>query len=637
MMKAKPSVEIVQHAPPARAGGPKVIIIGAGMSGISAGKQLSDAGITDLLILEATDRIGGRIRKTEFAGMNVEIGANWVEGVADSTEIKDKVNPIWRIVNDELNLNTCRSDYSHLAGNTYKEDGTGLYDEGFVQKSIKVANELQQDGNNLSQRLMYDDISVMAMQRLFGHTLYGPTKPVDMVVDYYMNDYEFAEPPRVTSLQNTHPLPTFQDFGDDVYFVADQRGFESVVHYIAGQYLETDDRGAIVDQRVILKKVVKEIHNLQHGVKVRTEDGWWYEADYVMVSVSLGVLQSNLIKFFPPLPDWKTFALCQFDMAVYTKIFLKFPKKFWPVGSDTEFFLYASSRRGYYPLWQHLEKVYPESNILLVTVTDDESRRIEQQSNEQTKAEAMEVLRKMFPDRDVPDATDIFVPRWWSDRFYRGSFSNWPIGVNRYEYDLIRVPVERVYFTGEHTSTRYNGYVHGAYLAARSPQIYCNGSTGVEIGLPQASTAHGRPMSDGSRASPDSPMRASGPTLGPHVPCASHPTSRAGAPPLHSGRAPPLLPALVLLACPAPVKPPPPASPLATAPRPAPHAARRLRLRAAGPPRVPGRAAAGLAARPPTAAAPPARGPSPAWVSHRRGSHGGAGTARTRTGAAAAA
>lgn len=72
-------------------------------------------------------------------------------------------------------------------------------------------------------------------------------------------------------------------------------------------------------------------------------------------------------------------------------------------------------------------------------MTDEESRRIEQQSDNQTKAEIMQVLRKMFPGKDVPDATDILVPRWWSDRFYKGTFSNWPIGVNRYEYDQLRV------------------------------------------------------------------------------------------------------------------------------------------------------------------------------------------------------
>lgn len=89
--------------------------------------------------------------------------------------------------------------------------------------------------------------------------------------------------------------------------------------------------------------------------------------------------------------------------------------------------------------FQQFEKQYPGSNVLLVTVTDEESRRIEQQSDNQTRAEAVEVLRKMFPGKQVPDATDILVPRWWSNRFFKGTFSNWPIGVNRYEYDQIRV------------------------------------------------------------------------------------------------------------------------------------------------------------------------------------------------------
>jgi hypothetical protein len=32
-------------------------------------------------------------------------------------------------------------------------------------------------------------------------------------------------------------------------------------------------------------------------------------------------------------------------------------------------------------------------------------------------------------------------------------------------WHVIQAPVGRVYFTGEHTSENYNGYVHGAYLA----------------------------------------------------------------------------------------------------------------------------------------------------------------------------
>lgn len=105
------------------------------------------------------------------------------------------------------------------------------------------------------------------------------------------------------------------------------------------------------------------------------------------------------------------------------------------------FFTIINSNRLFAKL-QQFENQYPGSNVLLVTVTDDESRRIEQQSDNATKAEVVEVLRKMFPDKDVPDATDILVPRWWwSNRFFKGTFSNWPIGVNRYEYDLLRVGI----------------------------------------------------------------------------------------------------------------------------------------------------------------------------------------------------
>jgi monoamine oxidase len=49
-------------------------------------------------------------------------------------------------------------------------------------------------------------------------------------------------------------------------------------------------------------QAVQEINYSKHGVRVKTMDGWLYKADYVMVSVSLGVLQSNLISFMPPLP-----------------------------------------------------------------------------------------------------------------------------------------------------------------------------------------------------------------------------------------------------------------------------------------------------------------------------------------------
>ncbi|PIA40518.1 hypothetical protein AQUCO_02500315v1 [Aquilegia coerulea] len=388
---------------------PKVIIVGAGMSGLSAAKTLSDAGIKDILILEATDRIGGRVKKTKFAGLSVEMGANWVEGVGST----DTINPIWPMAK-KLKLKTFYSDWSNISANIYKQ--------------------------------------------------YVPSTPLEMAIDFSKYDFESAESPRVTSLMTTIPMATFTNFGEDSYFVADPNGYESVVIDVAKQVLTTRKDGLITDPRLKLNQVVTVIRHSPSGVIVKTEDGSVYRADYVIVSVSIGVLQSKLIDFQPDLPMWKVLALYQFDMAIYTKIFLKFPSRFWPTGNGTQFFLYAHERRGYYTYWQQFEHEYPGSNVLMVTVTDDESRRVEQQPDSETKAEIMQVLKNMF-GKNIPEATDILVPKWWSNKFYRGTYSNWPVGVDRFEHDQLRAPVGKIYFTGEHTSAPYTGFLHGAYLS----------------------------------------------------------------------------------------------------------------------------------------------------------------------------
>ncbi|CAN0890270.1 Polyamine oxidase 6 [Linum grandiflorum] len=284
-----------------------------------------------------------------------------------------------------------------------------------------------------------------------------------MVIDYFQNDYEEGEPPTVTSLKNTIPRQEYMDFGHKTYFVADPRGFHSIVHYIAKQFL-SHNHLAIDDPRLKLNQVVREIDYNENGVRVKTEDGSEYHAKHAVVSVSLGVLQSNLIQFTPNLPKWKAQAVKEFDMGTFTKIFLRFPHKFWPSDPGTEFFLYAHERRGYYPIWHHLEHVMPGSNILFVVVTGEESRRIHKLTDYEIQEEVMGVLRKMFRS-EIPNPEQLLVPRWLLNRFFRGSYSNWPAGYTTSSHMKLRDPVGPIFFTGEHTCAKYLGYADGAYSA----------------------------------------------------------------------------------------------------------------------------------------------------------------------------
>lgn len=54
-----------------------IIIIGAGAAGIAAANKLIKNGLKNVVILEASDRIGGRIYTTNFNNNTVDLGAQW--------------------------------------------------------------------------------------------------------------------------------------------------------------------------------------------------------------------------------------------------------------------------------------------------------------------------------------------------------------------------------------------------------------------------------------------------------------------------------------------------------------------------------------------------------------------------------
>jgi polyamine oxidase len=118
-------------------------------------------------------------------------------------------------------------------------------------------------------------------------------------------------------------------------------------------------------------RVIKITHT-DSGVEVLTNQGI-FEADRLIITVSIGVLNSGLIQFEPELPSWKTKALAQCKMSTYCKIFVKFSHQFW--GSKKRFFI-ASKKRGYYPYF-----ISRGEGIAICIVTGEEAKRVEKLTN----------------------------------------------------------------------------------------------------------------------------------------------------------------------------------------------------------------------------------------------------------------
>lgn len=57
-----------------------ILIVGAGISGMSALSKLLENGYNNVTLLEASNRIGGRIATVPFASNVVDLGAQWVHG-----------------------------------------------------------------------------------------------------------------------------------------------------------------------------------------------------------------------------------------------------------------------------------------------------------------------------------------------------------------------------------------------------------------------------------------------------------------------------------------------------------------------------------------------------------------------------
>ncbi|KAH8660621.1 putative flavin-containing polyamine oxidase [Xylariales sp. PMI_506] len=439
----------------------KVAILGAGIAGITTAQALSNNSISDFIILEYQDRIGGRVHSAPFGNgpdgnpLVVEYGANWIQGLGQPG---GRENPIW-IFEQKWNISNHQSNYSSIL--TYNE--TGYVDfsdeitafEDALSAMEDTAGEILKD--NLQDPTVREGLSIIGWK-----PSQRPYPEAAETVEWWLYDGEQALTPEESSLVFNAAVSnfTFLQFSNENNFVTDQRGHSYWIRGEASTFLAPDD------PRLRLNTIVEKIAYSPEGVTVTADDGTCVHADYAVCTFSLGVLQRDgAVSFEPALPMWKKTAIEMFEIGIYTKIFLQFPYTFWP--ANKEYFLYADPHeRGWYPIWQSLdvEGFFPGSHILFVTVTEQQSHRVEKMTDEETLQEVMVVLRSMFPDVDIPQPTAFTYPRWSQIPWAYGSFTAWPAGTTLEMHENLRANVDRLWFTGEHTSSSYFGYMQGAWF-----------------------------------------------------------------------------------------------------------------------------------------------------------------------------
>ena len=148
------------------------------MAGIAAAKTLSDSGVTNFVILEARDEIGGRMRVADFAGVKIELGANWIQGVDPSGSGRFKVNPLWAL-KQQCGLQGVFSDYNSLVVyNSAAENVTGELPWSEINTALEKVSNLSKQRQEEGK----DDISIREALVISN---WKPTTPEDNFVDWF--------------------------------------------------------------------------------------------------------------------------------------------------------------------------------------------------------------------------------------------------------------------------------------------------------------------------------------------------------------------------------------------------------------------------------------------------------------------
>ena len=152
-------------------------------------------------------------------------------------------------------------------------------------------------------------------------------------------------------------------------------------------------------------------------MEVATAEGEVFAADFALCTFGSGVLDRGSVKFDPPLPEWKKEAIYRLRPVHYTKIFVKFPSKFW---GDSEWILHVSAQNTRrFPVFFDLDRpgFFPGSKSLHAVLTGDEALRVEAQDDSKTMEEVMEVLRNRYGP-SIPNATGTKITDSIEEQFY---------------------------------------------------------------------------------------------------------------------------------------------------------------------------------------------------------------------------
>ncbi len=420
----------------------RVIVVGAGLAGLTATRQLTLAG-HDVELIEAGRRPGGRVRtvRLPFAdGQYVESGAEWV----------DTHHHRMRQLLDRHGLQL------QGEGQQWTTIRRWLHRDGRLQSPADLGEEVQR------QLQEFDEIVADAAS-----SVDDPANPQRCAAAAALDAIslsDIADRAGLGDLARLFKLRESQgEFAAEpdelsLLFVAQQRVVSSMSgegHVVRSHRIEggldklVQGMAADVSESISIDEALLGVEHTDESVTATTSRRR-IEADAIVLACSLVPLRA--VRFDPPLPALLGRAMHELGYGAVTKTAIQFAERQWPAGySTTE----GITQRVYEPT-----VAQPGRTGVLMSYAGGEGGRSLAAKSEEDRLSLIEAEIRLIHGIDAP-ITGRFSRAWSSGRWFGGSYAVYRPGQVTAFWDVLRKPHGRIWLSGEHVAT-WTGYLEGA-------------------------------------------------------------------------------------------------------------------------------------------------------------------------------
>ncbi|XP_076017073.1 peroxisomal N(1)-acetyl-spermine/spermidine oxidase [Genypterus blacodes] len=470
---------------------PTIVIIGSGISGIAAAQRLIKDGFSNVRILEATPRSGGRVKTGKMGNNIIEIGANWIHGPSEE-------NPVFCLARH----------YGLLDPQDLTPENQALDIGGHPPW---VPSWFSSSGQKLNAEDMYpvQEMFVELLNETASFCSQGQTAWTN-VGDFIRSEARKRAAERWTDRDATTRSLQLCAISNMLKVeccvngshTMDQVGLEAFGHYKTLPGLDCTFPGGYEG---LIKNVMSELpsdvvtyrrpvccihwNDTARGgaVTIECQDGERIDADHVIVTVSLGYLKKHHSTLFhPPLPLHKLHSIQRLGFGTNNKIFVEFDSPWWDddcevihlVWEDEEDMVdsVADVQRNWIKKLFGFTVLKPTErygHVLCGWIAGHESEYMETLS-EQAVTHAMTQLIRKFTGNPTVTPRRVLRSQWFQDPWTCGSYSYPGQGCSAHDLNNLMEPLPlkgtrsqplQVLFAGEATHPCYYSTVHGALLS----------------------------------------------------------------------------------------------------------------------------------------------------------------------------